>query len=448
MKEEFKGFYSVSDESLADLWSSENTLFVFDTNVLLNLYGYAIQTRDDFFKILESVDKKIWIPYHVGLEYQRNRLTVIKSEKKVFNEIEDYLKKISDVFKNDFTKLVLEKRFPKLYENTNKLEGDVEKAISHYRKSVAHWNKEQPCVRSHDSIRAKLNILFENKVGPKPESQEWLDNLYIEGGERYKKKIPPGFKDLSKENKNESDFFSDGLRYEKRYGDLILWKQLINKANEEHIENVIFVTDDSKEDWWYQLNSNGIKVVGPLAELQAEIYRESNIKNFHMYNTSSFLKDGKKNSEIEVSDSSIEDAKVSHIDIDRFHANINIGHKKDIDLQHGNASKVFFSPFSELSNELSNEFEKFSKQDKPSKDYRGVIRAWRDMQEREECEKIYEQDNSSEKYDELVKIWRDLKEQEEYKKRMETHQEKMKTWSDVLREHNYLSQRFKYDNDD
>jgi hypothetical protein len=129
MKDVFKGFYSIDSEVLKELWKDEKTLFVFDTNVLLNLYGYAKQTRDDFFSILDAVNDKLWIPYHVGLEYQRRRLSIIKNEKVVFNEIESNLDKIQKVFKGDFEKLALKRRFPKLFENTEKLEKEINKSI-------------------------------------------------------------------------------------------------------------------------------------------------------------------------------------------------------------------------------------------------------------------------------------------------------------------------------
>ncbi|WP_341936446.1 PIN-like domain-containing protein [Marinimicrobium sp. C2-29] len=313
MKDAFKGFYSIEKSTLEKLWKDEKTLFVFDTNVLLNLYGYAKQTRDDFFGILQAVNENLWIPYHVGLEYQRRRLSIIRNEKIVFNDIEKNLEKIQNVFKGDFEKLALKRRFPKLFDNTEKLEKEISKSISNYKKSVQHWDSEQPCVRSHDEIRDKLNALFEGKVGDKPESQKWLDNVYKEGEDRFNKKIPPGFKDAEKGNSDdESHFFYDGLYYERKYGDLILWKQLITKAKSEDVENVFFITDDAKEDWWYKINSNGKKTVGPLAELQSEIYRETNIKNFHMYSTSMFLEDGKTNLAVDVSESSIEDASTSH----------------------------------------------------------------------------------------------------------------------------------------
>ncbi|MEZ8709469.1 PIN-like domain-containing protein, partial [Vibrio alginolyticus] len=243
----FKGFYNLNENELSQVWKSNKTLFVFDANVLLNLYGYAEQTRNDFFKTIEILDERIWIPYQVGLEYQRRRLDVIKNEKSVFTDIENNLNKIQKVFKGDFDNLALKRRFPKLSESTIKLEKDIDKCIVNYKKSVAHWNKAQPCVRSHDSIREKINSCFENKVGNEPSGQTWLDGIYQEGKIRYENKVPPGFKDGNKGNKPEDSFFVyNSLSYEKQYGDLILWKQLIEKAKDKDIDCVIFVTDDGK----------------------------------------------------------------------------------------------------------------------------------------------------------------------------------------------------------
>ncbi|WP_433925111.1 PIN-like domain-containing protein [Vreelandella sp. 21] len=72
-------------------------------------------------------------------------------------------------------------------------------------------------------MRDKLNDFFDGKVGDKPKDQKWLDDFYKEGEERFKKKIPPGFKDSGKEsNDDDTHFYNDGLYYERQYGDLIL----------------------------------------------------------------------------------------------------------------------------------------------------------------------------------------------------------------------------------
>lgn len=307
----YRGFYNPSEKLIADSWNNEKTIFSFDTNVFLNLYGYADQTRLDFYQLLDAIKDRIWIPYHVGLEYQRRRLEVIKNEKAIFNRIGDNLKKIEKIFDSDFKKLELERRFPDLHADTNKLCKDIQKLISNYRKSVTHWDKKQPCVRSHDAIRDKLNDLLNGKVGDKPTDQTWLNDLYKEGEERYKNKVPPGFKDSDKAKDSDRYYCYDDLKYDPQFGDLILWKQLIDKSKSDDIENVIFITDDSKEDWWYILDSRGDKQIGPHANLQSEIYSKANIKLFHMYNTSSFLENGKKILKIGVHDSSISDANIA-----------------------------------------------------------------------------------------------------------------------------------------
>jgi len=314
MKNTFKGFYTPSKDALKSIWNDDQTLFVFDANVILNLYGYALQTRTDFFSILESIGDRVWMPYHAALEYQRNRLGVIRNEKGIFNDIDKNLKSISNIFSNDFEKLTLERRFPELFSTTKKLETEIKKSISNYKKSVSHWNKRQPDVRSHDEIRDRVNTFFDNKVGERPVNQDWLDSLYKEGAERFDKKIPPGFKDIDKSKKEEKSHFSyEGLSYEKKYGDLILWKQLIEKANGDGVNNVIFISDDIKEDWWYKIRSNGEKNIGPLAELQSEIYLESTIENFHMYDSPTFMSDAESFISIDVEESSIVDAKSSSI---------------------------------------------------------------------------------------------------------------------------------------
>ncbi|MCY9877303.1 PIN-like domain-containing protein [Vibrio natriegens] len=310
MKDKFKGFYSPTDSQIEDAWKDGSTIFVFDTNVLMNLYGYAEQTRKDFFEVLKKIEPKVWLPYQVGLEYQRRRLDVIKDEKAIFRKIDDSLSKIDKIFENDFNQLALARRFPKLSENTKELHKDISKLVSNYKRSVKYWDDKQPCVRSHDEIRSQIDEIVSGRIGDKPESQQWLDKLYQEGEIRYKNNIPPGFKDNGKGNAKDSTFSFDGLTYERKFGDLILWKQLIDKAKESDIKYVVFVTDDAKDDWWYTLDSRGKKTIGPHANLKTEIYQEAGVEFFHMYSTSTFLESGKKILEVGVHDSSIDEASV------------------------------------------------------------------------------------------------------------------------------------------
>lgn len=165
MKDTFSGFYSHSDEELREVWNSNDVLFVFDTNVLLNLYSYTESTRNDFFKILDKLSDKIWIPYHVGLEYQLRRLEVISNEKSTAKNINNKLKQIKTVFEKDLANLKLEQKSPTLSTKTKALEEEILKLLNTYEEDVEKFDKEQPCVRATDEIRKRIDDLFNNKIG-------------------------------------------------------------------------------------------------------------------------------------------------------------------------------------------------------------------------------------------------------------------------------------------
>lgn len=117
--------------------------------------------------------------------------------------------------------------------------------------------------------------MFNGKI-TSPFTKEELESIFSEGKKRYEEKIPPGYED----EKNKDDT--------KKYGDLVLWKQVIQKANELQ-KDVIFITDERKIDWWWKLKDG--RIMGPRQELIAEIKEIANV-NFHMYSSERFLSYG------------------------------------------------------------------------------------------------------------------------------------------------------------
>ncbi|OAT29070.1 hypothetical protein M975_3717 [Buttiauxella brennerae ATCC 51605] len=287
MRNQFKGFYTPKANELANLWENPNTIFVFDTNVLLNFYSYEENTRKDFFGVLDRICSRVWLPHQVVLEYQMRRLEIIDQERATFDRI---LNCFSDIENKINSKLIAElkikKRLPILAEA---LEGLLEEITSLTEKFKEDIFKKQrnlkPDVRSHDAIREGFDKIFDSRVG-EPFSAEELQSIYTEGSLRYNKKIPPGFKDSKKSGVN--DYVYAGLEYKREYGDYVIWKQILRMAMSEQVHNVVFVTDDMKDDWWYQI---GTKIIGPLESLQTEFYSVTNTSNFKMYDTTLFLKD-------------------------------------------------------------------------------------------------------------------------------------------------------------
>ena len=309
MKHSFKGFYELSDTDLSKIWLSEDTIFVLDTNILLNLYLYSQETQDEFFKILSVLRSKVWIPFHVALEYQRRRLEVIKNEKSVFDDIDKKLQAIKKIVGSDFTEFNLKARNTGLFDKEESFRQDLFLLVDNFKEQVALADKSQPCVRTHDAIRVKLDDLLEGKVGKAP-TKEWVAQVAKDGATRYETKIPPGYADTSKDkDPSKASFIFNEIKYERKFGDLIIWKQLLEHLKENNdIKNVIFITDDSKEDWWEILDSRGKKTIGARPELKSEIYQEAEIENFKMYHTNDFLAAAKEYCGISVDDKAIEEA--------------------------------------------------------------------------------------------------------------------------------------------
>src|SRR5258708_21463816 len=94
MRDLFSEYYHRSNEEFAHLW--RDATFVFDTNVLLNLYRYTASTRDDLLRILEQLQTRIWLPYHVGFEFSRRRESVIIEQNQIFDLIDNYNKFVEE----------------------------------------------------------------------------------------------------------------------------------------------------------------------------------------------------------------------------------------------------------------------------------------------------------------------------------------------------------------
>jgi predicted nucleic acid-binding protein len=265
MKDKFPGHFSTTS-SKEQIW--ENCIFVFDTNILLNLYRYSDETRTLFTKTLEGLRDRIWIPHRVAAEYLENRLDVI------YEQQEEYEKAITEINKLK-GKLENTRQHPFISADTMRIVGEsLNNAISELNK-----NKETHSNRiNSDEIKDIISEIFDGRVGDKP-SNETLETIISEGTDRYKQKIPPGYSDIKKQSAEDS------LTARCRpYGDLIIWKSLLDKAKQAN-SPVIFVTDDGKEDWWLRFKG---KTLGPRPELIEEFSKEIG-QEFYMYLPERFL---------------------------------------------------------------------------------------------------------------------------------------------------------------
>jgi PIN like domain len=302
MKDLFSWRLPPSESDFADLW--ENAVFVFDTNFLLDLYRVSHSTAKDFLNILEHLEKRIWLPHQVASEFLNRREGIIDSELKSFQKALTAIEKWKDD-ELSFNRLkgsineagrIVGAEVALLFNQQDAYKAAIEEVEKCFRKKIEELAKSHSLLNAEeDYILNKLLVLFDGKVG-KPDCIEILQKIYKEGEERYKQKRPPGFEDKDKPNDNGN---------ERKYGDLILWKQILAFAKITPCP-IIFVTSEKKEDWWYKKEG---KIISPHFELRRE-FKEQVDRSFWMYQTNRFLEIAKEKLHLEISQESIEEANI------------------------------------------------------------------------------------------------------------------------------------------
>ncbi|GAB1620619.1 hypothetical protein AAOGI_06690 [Agarivorans albus] len=299
MKDLFPGHFKDDQQNLKKAW--DVSLFVFDANILLNLYRYSDTSRKEFIVLLDKMKERIWLPHRAAEEYLNNRLTVISQQEKSYDETKKSIESLKDILKNARQHPFVSK---KVMENANKLFDQLCKELDE--------NKSSHSARIvNDEIKDSIANIFENRVG-QPFDDDKLNELISEGENRYKEKIPPGYKDGSKGG--DGSIFLEKCR---KFGDLIVWKQIIDKAIKEE-KSIVLVTDDKKEDWWQKING---KTIGPRPELVKE-FQDTTNQSFHMYKADSFLELARENLGQKVSKEIVEEIREVRKHIDSVSASL------------------------------------------------------------------------------------------------------------------------------
>lgn len=267
MRDLFPEYNKPNQTEFKKLW--EEALFVLDANVLLSLYRFPQKTRKELLTTFEKIKDRLWIPNQVALEYYRNRNEVIYSQEKAYGDMLLILEKNEE----DVRKSIENKHLKHPFIDCKRI---LKKITSNYKAIKAEMDKlksKHPDWSKKDAIEEQINSLFKNKVGI-PYDIKKVNEIYVIGQDRYRKEVPPGYMD---ENKNET----------RKYGDLIIWFQIIDKAKEIN-KPIIFVTDERKEDWWWRVGGKTGKTIGAKHELIKEMKESAGVA-FHMYQTDRFM---------------------------------------------------------------------------------------------------------------------------------------------------------------
>lgn len=315
MREEFSEFYYPTESEIEKLW--QDGIIIFDTNILLNLYALSEETGNKILDIFENLSDRIWIPYNVFYEYHQNRLNVIMS---VYNETENLKADLLKGFTNYIqSKLVDNREQVNPVFNWNEIENIILNMKSEFKDYIETESDKLPDRFKKDDIRLRYSKIFKDRIGKKMVKEE-LEEIYQEGEVRYEKGLSPGYKDRNK--KSSLDYNFDDNR---KYGDLIIWKQILKKA-ETTEKPIIFITDETNGDWWQQAGDLNF---GPTYFMKKEMEERKTL--FHMYSSLDFFRGLENYLNIKIEEDKLEEIKnnaVSELDLDELRVELDIKAEK------------------------------------------------------------------------------------------------------------------------
>jgi len=84
MRSQFSRHFESSSEEIKKLWQEAS--FVFDANVLLNLYRYSSEATKEFLQLLNLVGDRVWIPEQCAYEFLSNRHSVLHEQATAYDK--------------------------------------------------------------------------------------------------------------------------------------------------------------------------------------------------------------------------------------------------------------------------------------------------------------------------------------------------------------------------
>jgi hypothetical protein len=265
--DQFTAWYPLNDDQ-RDQFVREG-LVALDTNILLDFYRMNAEARLDLLSLLRRLDSRLWVPHQVALEFHRNRFNVIHDQEEII----------------DKTRKALSDSAGKLRETVNQLRDHpvidrrvlgetIDSAFAKINDYLDEVCKEPvlsiEAARKSDPVLEAVTNLLTGRVG-KCYEPDRMGKVIADAKKRIQEKRPPGYADAKKDE-------------DKKVGDYILWRQLMDEASQRKIP-ALLITNDQKEDWYRRLH--GV-TIGPRPELIEEMSQEAGV-SFHAQTLARFI---------------------------------------------------------------------------------------------------------------------------------------------------------------
>lgn len=254
--------FSLEIKDIEDI--EKDCLFIIDTNVLLVPYTTSSSGFVEINKAFRTLigENRLFIPAQVAREFAKNRPEKIKI---LFQQLNQTKSKIQKPDTGSYPLLESLKEYKEAVElekNIRKLQAEYSKKISGILENIKQWNWNDPVSSVYKELFSPEVVIDLNMSD---------DDVLKDLERRNKYSIPPGFNDKSKDDSG--------------VGDLIIWQTILQIAKENK-KDIIFVSGDEKNDWFYRSESQSLN---PRFELITEFREHARDKSFHIIKLSRLL---------------------------------------------------------------------------------------------------------------------------------------------------------------
>jgi hypothetical protein len=237
-----------------------------DANVLLDLYRFRFQTSRDLIKTLRSLGDRLVVPHQALREFWRRRQRSQDSPGGATRAAIDALDKSGRSIRDA---LVTWARAVGVDDDeVSDLIAPVNDCLDALKVELQNVSQDASAERGEDPILAELEEILAGRVTSALAPEEQAECV-AEASRRIEAKEPPGYLDAEKQ---EGELAEGGA------GDYLVWYEATWYAKEQ-ARDLLFVTRDQKQDWWWRQQMD---FIGPRPELALEYHQLSGRRLFMM----------------------------------------------------------------------------------------------------------------------------------------------------------------------
>jgi hypothetical protein len=261
---DFVGF-KIASSSQIDAALREAVVAV-DANVLLDLYRFRPQTSKDLIKTLKGLGDRLVVPHQALREFWRRRQRTQDSPRGATKAAADAVAKSGRAIRDALDTWA--KAVGVDDEELSDLRDQVGDFVGSITDAIQRVLQDADAEQGGDPILGQLEEILAGRVTLPLGEKEQADCI-AEANRRIEADEPPGYLD---DDKNDSDLPEGGA------GDYLVWYQATRYAKEQD-RDLLIVTRDQKEDWWWRQQSD---FIGPRPELALEYHELAGRRLFLM----------------------------------------------------------------------------------------------------------------------------------------------------------------------